>query len=163
MTSASPANSLKKGYCEMERTRRKTRISAWFGGTALFALSAAALLNFAAPCAQAASLVANGSFENNGGVGELFGSISHADNWTVGPTLDGAPFPFVFILDSHADSTGFPSAFSPPNIFVWGPGSGVNNGFTGSPDGGYFLGVDAAYADAPVSQTINGLIAILFT
>jgi hypothetical protein len=35
---------------------------------------------------------------------------------------------------------------------LWG-----SNGFTGSPNGGYFIGADAAYADAPIFQTISGL------
>lgn len=123
-----------------------------------------------------ADLVQNGSFELNGGVGELTSGVSFATNWSVGATVDGAPYPFAFIADSNADSTGFPSIFSPPNIMLWGPNTPVGmsspttsypsqhptgpvaNGFTASPDGGDFLGVDAAYADAPVSQDITGLI-----
>ncbi len=125
--------------------------------------------------AQAANLVQNGSFESNGGVGQVGGSsaVSTLSNWTVGSTTDSAPYPFTFVLDGSADSTGFNSPFG--TIRIWGPntptgissGPGSNpdphsvgpvaNGFTTSPDGGYFFGADAAYANASISQTINGL------
>ncbi len=138
-------------------------------------IGAGLLFTAFSPAAQAANLVLNGSFENNGGLGEIDGSISFATSWTIGATVDGAPNPFDFIVDSTADSVGFGSEFSPPNILLWGPNTPVGlssptnsspsqhatgpvaNGFTGSPDGGDFLGVDAAYADAPISQLINGL------
>jgi hypothetical protein len=127
--------------------------------------------------AHAANLVTNGSFENNGGLGELAGGISYATGWTVGATVDAAPYAFDFVLDNTADSTGFQSVFSPPNILLWGPNTPVGlssptnsypsqhaigpvaNGFTSSPDGGDFFGSDAAYATAPISQVINGLTA----
>lgn len=64
---------------------------------------------------------------------------------------------FAFLVDSQADSTGFQSVFSPPNIKIWGPNSGSPNGFTGSPDGGYFLGIDGAYGRSSLEQLINGL------
>lgn len=123
----------------------------------LFVFAAAALVSSAYAPAASANLITNGSFEVNGGPGELAGGISYATGWTVGATLHGEPSPFVFVANGNADSIGFPSVFSPPNIFVWGPGNGVSNGFTGSPDGGYFLGVDGDYADAPVYQAVNGL------
>ena len=104
-----------------------------------------------------ANLITNGSFESNGGVGQLAGGISSLTGWTVGTAIDASPYPYAFVVDSSADSTGFPSVYSPPNITIWGPGTGSNNGFTGSPDGGYFLGVSGTYAVAPVSQTISGL------
>jgi len=137
----------------------------------------AGLLVLAVQPSQAANLVANGSFESNGGVGQITSGVSSLSNWSVGATTDGSTYPFVFVADSAADSTGFPSKNSPPNILLWGPGtpSGtsaysysvpnphqvgpVANGFGASPDGGDFLGADAAYANAPVSQTINGLNA----
>lgn len=141
----------------------------------LRAISASVLV-FAASDVRATNLVQNGSFETNGGVGQLTTKTT-ASPWTVGATTDGAPVPFVFIVDGNADSTGFPSSFSPPNILIWGPNTPVGtsdpahsypgpgshpvgpvaNGFNGTPDGTYFLGVDGAYANAPVSQTISGL------
>ena len=127
-------------------------------GIALFALQA-----------HASNLVVNGSFESNGGVGELAGGITTLAGWTEGSVVVTANTPagaaaFDFLMDSHADSTGFPSVYSPPNIFLWGPhtpanaGGPVANGFTGSPDGGDFFGSDGGYATAPISQTINGLV-----
>jgi hypothetical protein len=69
---------------------------------------------------------------------------------------------FAFVLDANADSTGFPSVFSgsPPtnNIRVFGPGNGVENGFTGSGSGTYFVGIDGDYGRSSIEQTINGLI-----
>lgn len=105
--------------------------------------------------AQATNLVSNGSFESSGGVGQLTGGITTLDNWTVGTPVDGAPSPFVFITDNNADSTGLESVFG--TLFIWGTGNGVNNGFTGSSDGGYFLGINSSYGTAPISQTISGL------
>lgn len=104
-----------------------------------------------------ANLITNGSFESNGGVGQLAGGITTLSGWTVGSTTDSAPYPSVYVVDSSADSTGFPGVSSPPNLTVWGPGTGINNGFTGSSDGGYFLGGVATYGQAPISQTISGL------
>jgi hypothetical protein len=125
------------------------------------------LAALAAAQANAANLVQNGDFEINGGPGQLGGGISYATGWTsAGPAIDGTAVPFNFILDSTADDGGygfvggFPSVYSAAdntNIHVWGPGNGVNNGFTGSPTGGYFLGGDADYANGAVTQTINGL------
>jgi PEP-CTERM motif len=81
------------------------------------------------------------------------------------------------VIDSNADATGFNSPFgtihiwgpntpvgnSDPNHSYPGPGSHpvgpVNNGWGNIPDGSYAFGADAAYANAPISQTINGLQA----
>lgn len=101
-----------------------------------------------------------------GGVGQIYGGISFATGWTAGATLDGSPSLFVFVVDTTADDAvhgfagSFPSVNSAgagTNIFVWGPGNGVANGFTGSANGGFFLGGDGDYGRAPVSQSIGGL------
>ena len=116
---------------------------------------------------SAANLVLNGGFETNGGVGQINVSpaISYATGWTSGPNSETA-YSFNFIVDANADNSGFPSVNTPErgtNIFVWGPETPANkggpqaNGFTGSPSGGYFLGMDSGYATGPMSQTINGL------
>jgi hypothetical protein len=117
---------------------------------------AAAAAQLTASRSAFGALVANGDFEVNGGLGQI-GAITTLANWNVGPAQNGGNPAFAFVVDANADSTGFPSQFSPPNIKIWGPGSGVNNGFTGSPTGGKFLGVDADYKTASVSQTISGL------
>jgi hypothetical protein len=66
---------------------------------------------------------------------------------------------FAFLINSAADSTGFQSVFSGPNITMWGPNSGSANGFTGSPDGGYFVGIDGSYGRSSLEQWISGLTA----
>ncbi len=120
---------------------------------------------------RAGNLVTNGDFSSNGGVGELNVNTS-ATGWTVGAAVDGSPNPFAFIVNSQADSQGFTSAYSPPNITIWGPNSGTvypstnnaNPGFLGGESNGwagipsphtYALGDDGDYAAAPVSQTIS--------
>jgi PEP-CTERM motif len=133
------------------------------------------LMIFHAMPAHASNLVFVGGFESNGGVGEMDGAISFATGWTVGATVDGTPNPFDFIVDMTADSSGFASEFSPPNLLLWGPDTPfglssptvsfpaqhpigpIANGFTSSPDGGAFVGVDVTYGNAPLSQLINGL------
>lgn len=104
------------------------------------------------------NLVTNGDFETNTGVGQI-DKTTTATGWTSTDVFNGFSTvgAFNFILDGNADSTGFPSENSPPNIKVWGPNSGVNNGFTGSSNGGYFLGGDGGYATGALTQTISGL------
>jgi hypothetical protein len=119
-------------------------------------MAALAVCVAASAPAAAINLVQNGDFEINGGVGQP-GYTTTLANWTLGATVDGAPHPFGFVVDPNAHVTGWPSVFSPPNIKVWGPGTGVNNGFTGSSNGGFFFGGDGDYAAAPLMQTINGL------
>ncbi|SMF94263.1 PEP-CTERM protein-sorting domain-containing protein [Methylomagnum ishizawai] len=97
------------------------------------------LLAMAAASGAQAGLV-NGDFESNGG----FGSSS-ATGWT----LDGSAT--AYILDTTADD----STSNPYNI--WGPDNGVNNGFTGSTNSGFFLGLQSDVGTAGISQTINGL------
>lgn len=132
---------------------------------AMVALVAGLTLIPAAGSQAGINLVTNGSFENNGGVGQIGGGVSFATSWTSGTPTD-ATYAFNFMVDAKADSLGFPSVFTPTagtNIYLWGPntpagkGGPVNNGFTGSPDGGYFLGMDGGYATAAVSQSISGL------
>lgn len=129
------------------------------------ALVAALILAPAAGSWAGINLVTNGSFEQNGGVGQIAGGVSYATGWTTGTPSD-ATYAFNFIVDANADSSGFPSVFTPQaqtNIYLWGPntpankGGSVANGFQGSPDGGSFLGMDGGYATAPVSQVISGL------
>jgi hypothetical protein len=125
------------------------------------------LLAASGSLAWSANLVVNGDFEQNGGLGQINvnPAISYATGWASGTPTD-AQYAFNFIVDQNADNAGFPSVFSPgagTNIYVWGPETPANkggpqaNGFTGSPNGGYFMGMDGGYATAAISQTINGL------
>jgi hypothetical protein len=131
--------------------------------SATASLAALMLLVASQDARAGANLVQNGGFEQNGGVGELAGGITTLADWTVGATVvtantpSSSTPPFDFILNANADTTGFPSVYSPPNIYVWGPATGSANGFTGSPNGGDFFGSDGGYATAPISQSIGGL------
>ena len=134
-------------------------------------LAAGAML-MASGNAMAANLVQNGSFESNGGVGQV-GSVTTLANWSVGAATDGTTIPFDFVLDANADSTGFNS--STGTIRIWGPNTptGVSNfsysnpnphnvgpvanGWGTIPNGNYVFGADAAYANAPITQTIDNL------
>ena len=125
------------------------------------------LLAASGSLAWSANLVTNGNFEQNGGLGQINvnPAISYATGWTSGTPTD-ATYAFNFIVNADADNLGFPSVNSPAlqtNIYVWGPETPANkggpqpNGFTASPNGGYFLGMDGGYATAAMSQQINGL------
>ena len=117
----------------------------------------------AAPTLAAPNLVLNGGFENNGGVGQI-GSVSTLSSWTRTIINDPETGGFAFVVNSSADSTGFPfnDGQNIDNFGIWGPGnfSGPsNNGFTGSPNGGYFLGIGTAFGKSKISQNISGLTA----
>jgi hypothetical protein len=130
---------------------------------ALFTAVVVALIANGPRLARAENLVQNGDFSSNTGLGQI-GYETTVSNWTS-PT----PYAFNFIVDAHADSTGFPSQNSPPNIFIWGPNTGYNsglnsgfvdvsNGFTAPPNGDTnWLGMDGAYNTGPMDQTVNGL------
>ncbi len=136
-----------------------SRFLSRFIRTTLFGIALSTTL---ATSASATNLVLNGDFENNGGVGQISGGVSYATNWSIG-TPQGGGDGFGFIVNANADSAGFPSVYtagSGTNIFLWGPGytpNPVSNGFTGSPNGGFFLGAAGGFAVAPISQTISGL------
>lgn len=110
-----------------------------------------------AAVAVPADLISNGGFESNGGVGQINGSISYATDWNMEALTDTFAQGFAFVMDNNADSSGAPSLFSPPNMMLWGPGSGVNNGFTVSPDGGDFLALSGSFSIPKVSQSVSGL------
>lgn len=112
------------------------------------------------PPAVAIDLIVNGSFESNGGVGQITTGVSYLTGWSSGTTTTPGTDTFNFVMDGNADSTGFPTQFSASvgqNAKIWGPGNGVNNGFTTSPDGGYFMGGDGGYATGTFYQQVNGL------
>ena len=126
-------------------------------------LAAGALL-MASSNAMAANLVQNGSFESNAGVGQI-NSGTTLSNWSVG-SANGHNPAFAFVADKNADSTGFGGIDSGP-VKIFGPNTPtglppvgpVANGFDGAADGTYFLVSSPSFANAPISQTINGLKA----
>jgi len=115
----------------------------------------------AAPTLAAPNLVLNGGFENNGGVGQIGRGISSLSSWT---TTSIFPGDLAFVADSNADSTGFfyNDGLVIASLNIWGPGTtptASNNGFAGSPNGGYFLGISAGFGKSKISQNISGLTA----
>lgn len=110
-------------------------------------------LTICAP-AFATQLVINGSFEVNGGGGEINTNTS-ATGWSV-PGGNGS-YTFLFPSGS-ADTTGVTGQFS--NLQLWGPNNGSANGLpASSPDGGYFVAQDSAFPghNQPIQQTLTGL------
>jgi hypothetical protein len=114
-------------------------------------VSAVLLMN-ALP-AQADNLVANGSFEINGGSGQIGYNTTLAD-WSV-PAPNGS-YAFVYAPGS-ADVVGdVRSTYA--NNALWGPNDGSNNGLPAtSPDGGYYVALDGDFQNSALSQTITGL------
>ena len=101
--------------------------------------------------ARAANMVQNGSFETNGGNGQI-GYNTTADNWS----LSGSPGYSFLYGPGTADTTGATGQYG--NVSLWGPGNGSSNGMpTTSPDGGYFLAQDPAFQSESINQDISGL------
>ena len=121
---------------------------------AVIGISASALLMLATS-AQATNLVLNGSFENNGGPGQV-GFNTTLTDWST--TAPGSSYAFVY-APGTADGTSGPA---PTGQYgqnpLWGPNNGSANGLPAtSPDGGYFVALDGDFQVAALSQTITGL------
>lgn len=106
----------------------------------------------ATPALAGVNLVTNGSFETNGGNGQL-GYNTSATGWSV--PAPGGSYTFIF-APGTADGPGADGQFG--NLQLWGPGNGSANGLTAtSPNGGYYIAQDLAFQQGAISQTINGL------
>ena len=112
-----------------------------------------------------ADLVTNGSFESySGGYGvagspsqlgtSATGGYTELTGWTLGTGTYG-----YLLNPSTASTTGDHSPQFNNTFTLWGPGNGVANGLTGSPDGGLYVGLDSNvnYRGTGISQTISGL------
>jgi opacity protein-like surface antigen len=98
----------------------------------------------------AGAAVLNGSFEVNGGNGQL-GVNTSATDWSV-PSVS---YTFLF-GPGTADTTGATGQYG--SLGLWGPGNGVNNNLPAtSPDGGYYIAQDSAFQQGALTQTISGL------
>jgi hypothetical protein len=97
---------------------------------------ALALFALAMPASAATNLVKNGSFESNGGPGATeYGTYRITlDDWFISPRG-------FMGLDTEANAK---TNVGPEPILLWGasPDYPSDNGFTGSPDGGYFWVAD---------------------
>jgi hypothetical protein len=120
---------------------------------AVFGASSAAILMFAT-AAHADNLVLNGSFELNGGPGQIGNDTTLAD-WSV-PVPSGS---YVFLFNpGSADTTGVNGEYG--NLQLWGPNNGSPNGLPAtSPDGGYYAALDGDFQVSALQQTITGLTA----
>jgi hypothetical protein len=134
-------------------------------GVVVFSVIALALGAPIACQAGNVNLVTNGSFEINTGIGQI-GWNTSVSGWTT----PGWPASFDYLFSpSTVGVVGLHAAHGAVGqVSLWGPQNGVNNGFTASPDGGDFVGLDGYYIktsgpyagnhDGPISQTISGLI-----
>jgi hypothetical protein len=146
--------------------------------TAVFLLAALVLGHLVPSRSQGSivgtNLVSNGSFETNGGIGELgltVGTFHQHDLTTVAgwssPSYPGS-YNFVFspsTVDTPVSHLQAMGAFT--KVALWGPSDGSNNGLGASPDGGDFVGMIGNYHPAtgiaagdhvgPLQQTISGL------
>jgi PEP-CTERM motif len=104
--------------------------------------------------AVASNLVVNGSFEVNGGGGQINFNTS-ATGWTV-PGTANSSYTFIYGPGTADTTTGVQGVYG--NNALWGPGNGSANGFPStSPDGGYFIAQDSDFQNSPIQQTISGL------
>jgi hypothetical protein len=121
---------------------------------AAFVLSALVM-----PVSAATNLVKNGSFENNSGPGIVYGNTSgyyigtNVPDWYFVKPSTNTPFAGVDNYDHARTNTSQAAQF-------WGaaPGYQNGNGFSSSPDGGYFWfgDGDQSYA-VRLKQDITGL------
>jgi hypothetical protein len=97
-----------------------------------------------------AALVTNGSFETNGGGGQIGASpgTTTASGWSV--QTPPASYFFLFTSGSQATGTGVTGEYGNLKLF---PTIGA------SPDGGAFIGSDPGFQNTAITQTISGLTA----
>jgi len=94
-------------------------------------------------------LVTNGGFETTtNGLGQF-------SNNTMVPGWTSSGYNFVF--DGANPSAAVRGQFG--GLALWGPGNGSNNGLTGSPAGGNFVGADGAFEVGAITQKLSGLTA----
>jgi hypothetical protein len=110
------------------------------------------------------NLVQNGSFElSTNGPGAL-GFVTEATDWTIGDVKGSSKqHPIIGAAwlygPGNSYATGVPYGNSPYKAGrLWGPADGSPNGFTDSPDGGNFVGLDGANPAAPLTQDLTQLV-----
>ena len=113
-------------------------------------MAAVALTASLTVCAHADNLVTNGSFEST--ATNASAQLGTNGQQVTGWTSQG--YNFVF-LTGTADTTGATGVYG--NLQLWGPGNGSANGLGSSPAGGNYIGMDGAFDQGPLQQTISGL------
>lgn len=116
----------------------------------MLALSAVAALSAsAANAAVPGELIVNGGFETGN-----YGQIGWGGHQLQGWNSNGYNFLFN---GSNVDNGGVTGSYG--NLQLWGPHNGAANGLGASPVGGNFVAADGAFEIAPLTQTVNGLVA----
>ena len=94
-------------------------------------------------------MITNGNFETGD-----YGQIGWNGHQLAGWSTTG--YNFLFNA-SNDDSTGTTGSYGA--VKLWGPANGAANGLGASPLGGNYVASDGAFGVAPLSQTVNGLVA----
>jgi hypothetical protein len=123
--------------------------------------TAAALAVLATPAF--ADLITNGDFTTNGGNGQL-GDTTSATGWSV----PAPPSSYTFLYNIGAGTSGTTADTTGANgidgnVSLWGPGKGVSNGLTLSPDGGAFIAADPAFDDGAITQDVTTVAGQKYT
>ncbi len=111
------------------------------------ALGAAAIATIVSMPAFAADLITNGSFETNGGIGQL-GNNTTATGWTVIPDSrnpGSGTYGFIF-----SNSTAFSGGSSGVALYGSTPANDT-------PEGNNFYGEDTTYQTTLLEQEVSGL------
>jgi len=129
-----------------------------------FAFCAAiAVATGAAGSASAVEFVTNGSFDENGGNGQI-GFNTYVTGWNVA----APPSSYVFVFGPNtADTSGAWGQYCAPQspsgtgcgpLMLWGSNNGGPDVITNSPNGGAFLALDGDFQTSPLTQTIDHLV-----
>jgi hypothetical protein len=130
--------------------------------TRLAAIAATSLLGLTLNAtASTTNLIQNGSFESTtlNSVSSAEGTTSQQLNfngftvngWTNNSNNGTIGYNFLFTSGTAT------AAGNAGNVSLWNSSNGGVNTIPASPDGGSFLGMDGAYQQATVSQTVNNL------
>jgi hypothetical protein len=111
-----------------------------------------------------ANLVTNGNFElsslgaNKVLAGGTAGAgLGYPAVWQPRTTLTDWSSTGYNVLWDPATATNPQGPLASHPLPLWGPGTGVNNGYVAPPGGGNFVASDGAWETGPIFQTINGL------
>ena len=98
------------------------------------------------------NLVTDGTFDAAGTKSGKIGAGGVAPSWVNGPGI-GATVGYNFLyIAGTADTASAP-------LELWGTNNGGANTFTAPPQGGNFVGMDGAYQQGSLSQTITNLVS----
>ncbi len=128
------------------------------------AVTAAFSLLGLSPLANASTInVVNGNFEQtqtNQSYQLNYGStpVQTLTGWTNSVSQGGAPgYSFVYLPGTAATTGAYTPQFS-GNVALWGKNlDGTSNGLGSSPAGGNFVGMDGAFEQGLLYQTLSGL------